>query len=297
MFFVKKKSLTFFSLLIVCFCTIQSCTKKESVEPDYKPKIVVDGWIENDAYATVFVSQTTQYESVIDTASYYKTILTHAKVVLKTDSAREVLTLARNMDFFPPHFYKSTKIKGKVGKTYWLEVIYNGDTVRSQTYIPSPPSLKKIYFECDKTDPELGYIWVGFNDPASEVNYYRMFTKIKGVDTRYVATYLSSITDLRINGQYTEFPLYRGLTTNTNRRQDYRYAYGETVFLKFCSLPVDCYRFWVGYENEILNSSNPFMNGGSNPPSNIEGGLGVWCGYGARYYSIITTTHSLQEFE
>lgn len=262
------------------------CTK-EGTHADYKPKIVVDGWIENNGYAYVFLTKTTQFESIVDTASYYKMVLTHAKVIVKTDNTREVLTLMYDNSFFPPHFYRSVDLKGKTGKSYQLEVIVNGDTLHAQTTIPDPPKIDTLYYEPDPSEKDLGFIWIGFSDPANQANYYRSFSRIVGQEQRFNPTYLSVLNDTRINGRHTELPLYRGLVTNTNRKQEYHYQKGDYVLIKFTNISKECYDYWLGYENELINSNNPFGNGGSNLSTNIEGGMGIWCGYGATYANII----------
>jgi len=270
--------------IVICLLLFVSCKKQEVPITN---QIVIDGHIDAGGLAYVFISHTTDYESVVDTSNYYKVIETKAKVTIWTDDAREVLILSRDLRFFPPHFYISNSIRGKEGKIYHLEVIADGDTITAQTTIPAKMDVQNVRFERDQDDSTKGLIWLGINDPADQTNYYRAFTRTYRKQDQFYATHLSVIDDASFNGKYIEFPLYRGLQTNTDKKLDFRFPVGDTVDVKFCTMDKASFEFWTGYEREMLNGGNPFGADGQNLKSNINGGIGVWSGYGVSQYRVI----------
>jgi hypothetical protein len=274
-----------FRVLLVVLTVFVSCRKDEKLS---KQLIAVDGRVEEGEFPFVSLTGSTDYASVIDSSSYFNVVLTRAKVTVWTDDEIEVLILFRDKNYFPPHFYRANEMRGKAGKTYHLEIILNGDTITSQTTIPASVPLQSIRFEKDKEDSAKGLIWVGFNDPADNINYYRAFTKIYGQQKQFYATHLSVLNDESFNGKYMEFPLYKGLNTNTDKKIDFRFPTGDTIDVKFCSMDKASFDFWTGYEREMLNAGNPFGAEGKNLKSNINGGIGVWSGYGVSQYRVIT---------
>ena len=270
--------------IIVILCIV-GCRKTETLP---KQLIAVDGHVEIGEFPFVTLTGTTDYASVIDSSVYFDVVLTRAKVTVWTDNEKEVLILFRDNNYFPPHFYRANQMRGKAGKTYHLEIILDGDTITAQTTIPAAVPLQTIRFEHDKADSTKGFIWVGFNDPANDNNYYRSFTMIQGKQSQYYATHLSVIDDASFNGKYIEFPLYRGLNTNTDKKIDFRYNVGDTIAIKICSIDKASFNFWSDYEREMLNAGNPFGAEGQNLQSNINGGIGIWCGYGQSIYRIIS---------
>ena len=263
---------------------LSSCNKKD--DKPYKPQIVVDARIEEGGFPYVFLSQSTQYESVIDSSSYFQIVLTKAKITVWTDDECEILILFRDTNYFPMHFYRGNSLKGKAGKTYHLQIIVDGDTLTSETTIPHKVMLDTFRMVTDESDRKKGLIWVGFSDPVNEANYYRAFTRIFRKQYQYQATHLSVVDDKSFNGKYIEFPLYQGNLTNTEKKTDFRFFKSDTIDVKFCTMDKASYDFWSSYEREVVNSGNPFGAEGQNLRSNISGGIGVWSGYGVYKFRI-----------
>lgn len=74
-------------------------------------------------------------------------------------------------------FYQTTKLQGKPGHTYYLEV-HIGDTIfRSSAYMPPVPALEHVELRDTTLSPYLnsGVIPVAyFKDPPDEKNYYAL---------------------------------------------------------------------------------------------------------------------------
>lgn len=56
--------------------------------------------------------------------------------------------------------------------------------------------------------------------------------------------------------------------------------------IKFTQVTEEVFQYWNKYENEVVNNSNPFFPNTSNLPGNIQGGIGIWAGYGVSNYRI-----------
>jgi hypothetical protein len=61
---------------------------------------------------------------------------------------------------------------------------------------------------------------------------------------------------------------------------------GERVCVKFCSMDRKSYEFWSTYDRMVSLISVPLFPATYNPDYSLEGGIGYWCGYGAKEYKI-----------
>jgi hypothetical protein len=266
---------------------LASCQEPDFEVDQYSSKIVVDGWIEQGKYPEVLLTLSVPYFSDVDSASLRKYVLTTATVTVDNGTTSEILTLVKNSEYFPPYMYKGTKLKGEVGKTYNLKVEYGGRTITSSTTIPALSYLTSAYFKLDSDEDSLGLIYIKFTDDVNRVNYYRTLTQRINIESKYVANYVSNYKDLHFNGSEMELTLYRGNETNLDKQDDIYYRLGDTINLKFCSVDKATYEFWYSFQQEMINTSNPFASSSARVKTNIQNGLGIWCGYGSVYYRII----------
>jgi hypothetical protein len=275
----------FFIVSVVLLVT--SCRDNFTGTDYNSSKIVVDGSIEVGGYAHVILTNSLSLNQKIDSSSYLHLVNTHAKITISDGTTKEILTLTKDNNVFPPHYYTTLKMKGEVGKTYWLEVIVDGDTIRSKTSIPNGISLDSIWLEPDASDTTRRFIWLKMCDNGAEKNFYRSFTRIMGKQKEFIPTYLSAFNDKLINGTCPEIVLYKGAENFTDKSTVYSYSKTDTVLLKVSTIDETSYNFWKNYEKEVFNSGNPFAGNGSNLTSNVTGGLGIWCGYNSKVYTVI----------
>jgi len=52
-------------------------------------------------------------------------------------------------------------------------------------------------------------------------------------------------------------------------------------------MDMSVFEFWKSLYNDLNNTQNPFASTSSHVISNIDGGLGVWAGYGVKTYRIV----------
>lgn len=275
-------------LVLIFFTT---CEEGPPIQNHKEPpsQIVVEGYIEQGKFPKVYVTKSIPFLEEIDSSDYQDLVITKAKVTVSTDKTSEVLTLTRESDNFPPFFYKGTAIKGVVGQTYHIEVILKGDTITASTTIPKPPQFDSIWFETASDNDSLGGIHVQFTDNENTKNYYRTFYKQIPQDNDYQPTYINTYDDQYFNGETIEFVLYKDFSSFSSiYEQSKFFRQNDTVMIKFCSLDHEHWQFWNAYQGKVLNITSFSVSSTKPIPSNINGGLGIWGGYGATYYYLIT---------
>ena len=276
-------------LILLLIITAYSCSDNTFELPDYKGKVVVDGWIEQGSYPQVLLTLSAPYFSDIDSASLRELVITQAKVTVSSSTFSEILTLKPNHTYFPPYVYCGTQIKGELGETYTLMVNYRGDTITSETTIPELTKLDSVWFELDKesTGDTTGYIWISFTEPIPDKNYYRIYTQRKGIDNKYIPIYFPNIDDKFFNEEKIKLKLLRGNENPLDNEDILYFNVKDTVFIKFCSIDKKTYDFWETFKKEQFNAGNPLAASNSKIKSNITNGLGVWGGYAVAYYQFV----------
>lgn len=258
--------------------------------PVNRPKVVIEGFIEQDEYPLVYLTLSSGYYEPVDSSSLLELVLTTARVAISDGEQEEVLTLFRNTEVFPPFYYQATDIRGEVGKAYTLEVRSRQDIYVAETVIKQPLELDSIWFQYDEGSDNLGNIWIEFQDNPLEENFYRVFTRRRGKDSNYVPIYQSAIGDRSFNGEQFQVSILRGSGAFSDVTDDFFFEKGDTVDIRFCTIDKPHFDFWRTLEQELYLTGNPFGSVGNEISSNVEGtrkALGVWGGYGASYYQYI----------
>lgn len=290
------------SIFIVTFSTISlftftSCEKEITVDlPEYQSKMVIEGSIEPGEPATVFITRSTDYFQKYDSATIANVFVTNALVII-SDQFGQKDTLSPSFDMTQPlpFFYRGNSLLGQQGGVYQLKVIVDGKEFNSSTTILPVVPYDSISFIQQNDADFSGILRVRFTDPANVHNYYRVFTKVLGVDPTYIPVWGGATFDDRlIDGINTTGDLYKGdksnLIQDTNsgegRLQSHYFLPGDTVIVKWCSIDYESYRFWYSADMETSSGGNPFTTPAP-VISNIPNALGVWCGYGTRFDTIV----------
>jgi hypothetical protein len=276
----------FLGLVAVVF----SCTPEPDLEVSiYTPKLVVDGWIEQNDFPKVILTSSMSYFDALDSATVRNLVATTAKVTVSNGETEEILTLRRDENYFPPYVYTGNSIRGEIGKTYTLTIQLKGETYSATTTIPPVAQFEKLWFETIPGEDSIGYIYGKFTDDPLIDNYYRVFTMRENKDDRFIPVYLSAIGDQSFNGKSFTFSLLRGPDSFTNVEDDLYFTKGDTVRVKFCTMDKSHFDFWRTLERELYVIGNPFASSGNEILSNIDNkkALGVWGGYGVKTYRMI----------
>lgn len=256
---------------------------------DFEPQIIVEGWIENGGFANVILTQSMTMSSEMENTDFKDIPLRWAKVTVSDGNQTEILTGKINKNYSPPFIYSGVRIKGVPGNTYYLKVEYSGRTVTAVTTIPDEiTGIDRIYSEKCKDSDSLFQVKIEFKDNLDKVNYYKMFTRLQGAETRYYSSFLGTIKDdvLPENGN-ASITVNRGLRYGLKKKYTPFFKENDTVFVKLAQIDEAGFDFWSGYENEVTNGKNPLFPSSSNLKSNVVGGKGVWCGYTCDIKSII----------
>lgn len=175
---------------------------------------------------------------------------------------------------------------GRFKTAYNLLVEVEGQTLTASTYIPSELNFTlSIRPHDDPTKDSLVSVQVTYTDPDTSGNFLRYFTK-RNEESFYTALSGSVYDDNVIGGQTVTLPVERGVPSNAKvDRETYGYFWkGDTVQVKFSAISKSHYDFWRTLEND--GGDSPF----SSPikiKTNINGGLGIWGGYGSHTETII----------
>lgn len=277
---------------------LYSCEKDITVRvPETEEGIVIEGKIETDTIAVVFLSTTIPFFGEINTANIIQNSITGATVIVDDGITADTLTQIPGIGV-----YLGSNIRGIPGRTYKLTV-YTGDkTITSVTTIPFPASPDSTWWKPEGNKDSLGFAWIHFKDPDTLGNNYKTFTQRinrytygedagKMKDSTFVSSAGGTFGDRFFNG--TEFDInfargkfnFSGNVDDSNEEQ-YYFKRGDTIILKFCTIDFQTHEFWRTEEQQVQSGGNPF---GSPAPitSNIVGGLGIWGGYAPVYDTII----------
>ena len=286
-----KKYIIISSIFVIALVT--GCEKEVTLDlPDAEQKIVVEGHIEQGKAPFVILTRSSAYFDPVDSATIANTIITDATVIVSDGFTTDTMTIAYDPNLFPPIYYKAPNMLGVTGRTYSLTVIADGKTLTSSTTLLPAIPLDSVWFKLDPGSDSLGLAYGHLTDPVGRGNAYRWFAKRMNEDATFYPAFGGSVFDDEyIEGKSLDGAFYRGMKPNSTAPEDNSsefamFKLGDTIIVKFCSIDYDAFRFYRTFETEVSNNGNPFASPTS-IQTNIEGGLGIWSGYGVHYDTII----------
>jgi hypothetical protein len=277
---------------------MSSCEREIDIALDeQESKIVVEGLIEPGMPPRVLVSKNrgffndfpSDFLALLDTF-----IIQDATVQIEVDGVTHSLQFVLNPLAYPYAYYTSNSLLGEVGKTYTLKVEAMGKSVRAVTTIPPPVALDSMYFDLNvfnADEDSLGFLFAMYTDPDTLGNAYRLYAK-RNSETEYFPVEGAIANDQFINGRTVTFFSQQSTkpfaAQDTFIEQNYFYRLGDTIMVKFCHMGQRPFEFYNTFEAATGTNGNPFAS----PiliKSNIEGGLGVWCGQSFYLDTLIAT--------
>ena len=297
---MKRRIRPLFSLVLVLTICLLACQKEVHINLASSPsQVVVEGAIETNTPPYVILTSTIGFFSKIDLSTLQNSFLHGAVVTVSDDSTTVTLKEYAIDTGSNNHFYiysidtsnLANLMFGRPGKFYKLSITYNGITYTSTTKIPYPKGVDSLWFGAptftrDKTPDSAVELFANYTDPDTMGNYVRYFTK------RNNELYYPSgiFDDGLVNGKHiSNIDLYAGYDDSSNVNADsliYFYP-GDTVTLRWCEIDKGVYDFWNTYQFASNAIGNPFASP-INVKSNISNGaLGVWCGYGTIFRTLV----------
>ncbi len=283
---MKTKALILFSGLLLSLLIV-SCEREIEIDlGENEETIVVEGIIEAGGNPRVLVSKNRGFFNNFpsDIVALLDTfILQDAEVSVSVGQDTFPLTFVFNLLEYPFAYYTTNALVGEVGKTYYLTVQALGKTATARTTIPPPVPVDSLYFGLnvfDVNEDSLGFLYATYKDPDTLGNAYRLYAK-KSSEAQYFPVNGAITNDDFINGKNVTF--FSGQSNkpfavqDTFIDQNFFYRLGDTIQIKFCSIGNREFEFYNTFEAALGTNGNPFAS----PiiiKSNIEGGLGVWCG-------------------
>ncbi len=278
-----KNIFLFAIILFICW----ACNTNINITmPTLKKQLVIDGWIENGGYPMVILTYNTPFFSNLDSASLRNLVASRAKVTVSDGINSEVLTLMHDTNYFPPYIYEGNVLKGSERNTYYLTVEDEIGTVHATTTIPDfPPVIDSLWMSFINNNDTLGILKGRLSDDPNEKNYYRTFTK--NGKSNYIPTLFSCFSDKDFNGQSVVIGLNKGNTNQLKPISNIYFRKGDSIILKVSAIDEPSYNFWVAYQEAVLSTASPFSSDHNQLISNIDNGLGIWCGYNSIYKGLI----------
>lgn len=291
-------SIRIFFILGISICLAGlSCEKDAHIQMHQTDQsLVVEGTIENGKAPKVVLTHSLNYFSSIDAAILQGLFVHDAQINVSTPY-QEVQLIEKEVDTLlgaKYYYYEPSNpntFRGKIGRTYTLQIKIKGQTLKATTTIPAggfildtiwwAPGIKN-----KKPDSSKVFLLARIYDPQKRGDYARYFTK-RNREPFYPGP--TSVADDDItNGTIFVFQLPRGIPKSKEETPNDTgyFNRGDTVTLKFCNIDEATYQFWNTWEYAWGNNSNPFANP-TIVKGNIPGALGYWGGYKAQYKTII----------
>ncbi|PIF32850.1 uncharacterized protein DUF4249 [Flavobacterium sp. 9] len=271
---MKKYILFLFALILT------SCSKDDFSEQNLESKVVVEGWIEEGDYAQVLLSSSIPVTGVIDSTNVLSHVIRSAKITISDGQTSEVLRVKNDKNRVPPFVYFGSTLKGEAGKEYSLKIEYLNRIVTAITKIPKSVKLKSAEYIKKIATDTTGYIFVKFDDPLDEKNYYQIATKIDVEEPIFVPSFYGNLDDKNFTKPEVSVQINRGVLLFPKTKFTPYFADGDLIHVKLRTQNKDALDFWNSWQNEIVNSKNPIYPANASLKSNIKGGIGIWAGYG-----------------
>lgn len=277
-----------FKQIIYSLCLVTLITACRDDHQDSYEEVVVEGWIESDGTPVVILTKTFSVTTREEVDEDETIVLPWGKVTVSDGVESVILTGGYDARYFPPYIYTTSRMKGVPGRTYYLTVEYGDRKVSAQTTIPMPDSLEALTVSpCVDVD-SMYQITAYYKDNPETKDYYMFFTRLFNKETRYYPSFMGVVDDERLT-QCNQQVVQPGIHMFTNERNLYRPYYHETdsVLIKFAKIDETTYNIHKAYNEMMALSSNPVFHSDISMPTNIQGGLGFWCGYGVTKYNVV----------
>ncbi|MDX5423295.1 MAG: DUF4249 domain-containing protein [Hymenobacteraceae bacterium] len=294
---------------------LSSCEENLSLDiPAGEERLVVEGHIEQETPPIVILTRSVPVFTEVSPKAFEDAFVHNAQVIVTTggqsytlqevaspafsEELKELLTLQFGLrkEFFdtaagfPFYVYTTEELRGVVGQSYSLRISHEGRVLTSTTTIPQLNPIDSLWTMPHPLPEQdsLRILYYQYSDPDTIGNSVRYFTK-RNQEPFYPGLFGSVFNDELINGGTISFPLDRGEPRGQEEVDEDLYGYfgrGDTVTVRWAAIDLPHYRFWFSLESEQNSNGSP-IGSPNTTRSNINGGMGIWGGYGVTYHTII----------
>jgi len=284
-------------LMALGIVVLYSCEKDIDFNlKESEPLLTVDAQIENDRAPVVVLTKSFSYYQKIDPALIATSFVRNAEVYISngifTHKLKEyALQLAPG---FSAYYYSidssnlATAFEGALNTSYTLRIVSEGKEYTSTTDIPAAVNYPdSIWLQRAPQNPDTNkrVLYIKATDPPGRGNYVRYFTKLNR------GPFLPGenvFDDQVIDGATYQIQLPQGIDRNNPLKSDSSFfKKGDTLTLKFCAINKATYTFWNTWEFAYQSIGNPFAQPNKVIGNISNGALGIFCGYGCGYRTII----------
>ncbi len=252
------KTFKLFFITAITLFTGSSCQKVIQVDLNSAdPQLVVEAYV-TDAPDSIWVKLTKTVN--FSDKNEFPPVDNAVVIIRDSDGNSEHLSQTK------PGIYRAINMQGTPGKTYNLEIDYNGEKYTASSYMNLPVEIDSVTFSRSVFSGNLT-LRIHFTDPGSTKNYYRYLREINGTKQKD----FNIISDDVRNGQSSFVTLSTGAQSLNP---------GDTVICHLHSIDFNTYEYYRTFNQ--INDTGPTATPG-NPIGNISnGGVGFFAAYSLR---------------
>jgi hypothetical protein len=272
---------------IIALFSVSSCQRDEYIIEEGESKIVVEGWIEEGDVARVLLTRSVPMTESVDSANFLRYAIRSATVIVSDGTDSDTLRLVSASQYLPPFLYAGEKITGKVGGNYQLTVKYLSRTLTAESTIPPSVPINKVRYTRQNPADTIGNLSIEFTAPAGQRNYYQVATLLEGYDEIFVPCLYGNLSDRNFISPDVSMQITRGITVFPRTNFEAHFNDGDHVYVRLRTMTKEGFDFWNLWQNEIVNAQNVIFPANTSLKGNINGGTGIWCGYGQSTVDIV----------
>lgn len=273
--------------LLLIVCAMPACHP----EPIDHTNIIVEGWIDPGKHPVVMLhtSYSLNFLAEPDTTQLIDVLAEHmvlfGKVVIFDGQDSVTLTGRVDTNYMPPYIYTSTQIMGEVGRHYTLTATYKGFAATAQTTIPPVATFDSIgVFQVNDKINLVGYAnhlevgapYIIMARTSTQQQYKICPMGAFRATAPQMAVTINNPIDFAGEGA-----MLQALFPHTD---------SVKISVKFARVGESEFLMWDSYMAQNLTQGLFFMETHSNILTNIQGGMGYWCGMGSTEYHGIELT-------
>lgn len=302
--------------LFILVSIFTACQKEVDIDiPGYAEKVVFDGRIETGLPPFLLISKTNDIYAPTDLNAILQSFQSGAFVQMIVDGDTVLLDEicsdnlppgteepfaaffgvdVADLPFINVCLYSTFNASffGQVGKSYQLNILFEGENYSAITSIVPPVYLDSVYWKEDPNTPNNGFCWARLSDPQGTFNAYfwesrRVHLNQEGepTDARFVPTFSPVTDDTFFDGISFEFGYENPHNINAETPSNERgfYQLGDTAIIKFSSLDRISFDFLEKKYIQLQSGGSPFASPVNIPTQFSNGALGSWIGYSSTF--------------